>query len=607
MGRSHFYDPRLRPWYQRGRRAIRPLWSPVYQYSSDASVQLGIMATLALRDRRGHFAGVVGCDLSLHGLGQFLARLPLGPRSRVVIVDDAGLLVASSHRPVSFAVDGGLAQRLKAHQVDDPAVAAAIAHLTHHLGPLAARTEPAVLDFLHGGEIHFVDLAPLALANAPQWWLVLVVPEAEATRDLDTGTRQKLSRIYETLAALNDALERRVLDRTKALEASQAALHQSEERWQLALKGSGDGIWDWDIEGGSVFCSERWRVLFGYGEGEFDGTLAAFQRRIYPEDRARIEAQLADHLAGRTPTYSCEFRTRGRDGRSKWVHERGQALWNAQGRAVRLVGACSDIDARKQLEAELIHIKKLETIGQLTGRITHDFNNLLTVIHGNLALLKGALDRGGQGLDDATVGELVEDATGATLSGIALMRGLSTFARRQPLNPQHLDLGEFLPRFERTLRRLTPQNIALHTTVQRGLPPLYLDAALLENALLNLAINAHHAMPGGGNLRLNVDGVDVVDGEADLEPGRYVRLTVVDTGTGMDEVTAERALEPFFTTKGQGGTGLGLSSVHDFVKQSGGVLRLRSAPAQGTEVALYFPSTIGRGVPALEEPLARTV
>ncbi len=240
---------------------------------------------------------------------------------------------------------------------------------------------------------------------------------------------------------------------------------------------------------------------------------------------------------------------------------------------------------REQAMAQLFEAQKMDTIGQLTGGVAHDFNNLLMAMFGSLELLKKRMK------DDPKTQELIENALKGAERGASLTQRLLAFARRQELRREALSIPELVSSFEELLSRTIGPGISLKKELAPDLPPILGDANQLELAMLNLALNARDAMPGGGTLTISARAVSVPDEAAGrLRPGAYVSLSVEDTGHGMDEATQARAAEPFFTTKGLGkGTGLGLSMVHGLAGQLGGALLIESAPGVGTKVELVIP------------------
>ena len=310
------------------------------------------------------------------------------------------------------------------------------------------------------------------------------------------------------------------------------------------------------------------------------------ERHLHPDDRAHI-LPLLGRGAGPAPDREAEYRMVGHDGGTIWVHD--VMAWSAEPSAASLVhGFLIDISELRRRDHELAQAQKMEAIGQLTGGIAHDFNNLLTVIIGNTTLLKRRLgdDRDGVALATRTLE--------ASAQGAALIRQMLVFSRRQALEPTALDPRATVSQMVTLLRRTLGDNIEIRFVAGGGVGLIYVDAVQLESALLNLAVNARDAMPGGGSLTIAL-GAETVGAAAsglDLAPGDYVVLSVTDTGTGMTASVRERAFEPFFTTKEIGrGTGLGLSMVFGFVKQSGGHVTLASELRRGTTVKLYLPRT----------------
>ena len=257
---------------------------------------------------------------------------------------------------------------------------------------------------------------------------------------------------------------------------------------------------------------------------------------------------------------------------------------------------------RQEAEATLRQAQKMEAVGQLTGGIAHDFNNLLTIIIGNLDTVRRALaNAGNPGNVEELRGKLtkpVESALKGANSAAQLTQRLLAFSRRQALEPARVDLNRLVADVLEILRRSLGENISIETVLGAGLWPTFVDAPQVENAVLNLALNAKDAMPEGGCLTIETANVYLDDAYVrrfgDIEAGQYVLLCVSDTGAGIPNDVLDRVFEPFFTTKPQGeGSGLGLAMVHGFVKQSGGHVRVYSEPDQGTTVKIYLPRFIG--------------
>jgi signal transduction histidine kinase/CheY-like chemotaxis protein len=260
-------------------------------------------------------------------------------------------------------------------------------------------------------------------------------------------------------------------------------------------------------------------------------------------------------------------------------------VMNEVGEVVAMVPEAVEKTARIKAEQALLQVQKMEALGNLTGGIAHDFNNLLMAVQGSLELLRENMPQ------EPRLLRLVANAIAGAERGSALTRRMLAFARRQELNAQSIDLRRLVEDMTELLRRSLGPTIVLETYFGLRVPSIRADANQLEAALLNLAVNARDAMDGVGTLVIATDETWVQQGHASLAPGRYVRLSVSDSGSGMDEFMLKRAIEPFFTTKGVGkGTGLGLSMVHGLSEQLGGALVLRSRVDEGTTAEIWLPA-----------------
>ena len=316
-----------------------------------------------------------------------------------------------------------------------------------------------------------------------------------------------------------------------------------------------------------------------------------FSRFYTDEDRACGEPARSLAIAEREGRFEAEAWRLRKDGTRFWANVVIDAIRDQSGRLLGFAKITRDITERREAQLALertrealLQAQKVEAIGKLTGGVAHDFNNLLTVVLGSLDMLRRYLPG-----DDARVSGLLDNAVQGAQRGAALTQRMLAFARRQELDLRPVDLGELVRGMKDLLQRSLGSQIVIETRF-----PLALDAALadphqLETALLNLAVNARDAMPTGGSLIIAASGATAT-GDGGLRAGRYVRLTLTDTGEGMDEATLARATEPFFTTKGTGkGTGLGLSMVHGVVVQLGGQLLLSSKPGEGTTAEIWLP------------------
>ncbi|MBB5575959.1 hybrid sensor histidine kinase/response regulator [Rhizobium paranaense] len=327
--------------------------------------------------------------------------------------------------------------------------------------------------------------------------------------------------------------------------------------------------------------------LFGYRSDE---VLGQNVRMLMPSpDREAHDGYISHYLTTgerRIIGYGRVVRGQKKDG-STFPMELsvGEAISN--GKRI-FTGFIRDLTSRRRIEEELRQAQKMEAIGQLTGGLAHDFNNLLTVISGNLEMLEMTLSEERQR-------SLLHEAQGAADDGAKLTGQLLAFGRRQSLNPQALDVGSLVSGFSELLRRTLGETIELRTIVTGNHNHALVDGSQLQNALLNLALNARDAMPRGGRLTIEISkahlDIDYAQMYPHLRPGDFVLISVTDTGVGMSSEVKARAFEPFFTTKGVGsGTGLGLSMVYGFVKQLGGHVQLYSELGQGTSIRIFLPA-----------------
>lgn len=281
-----------------------------------------------------------------------------------------------------------------------------------------------------------------------------------------------------------------------------------------------------------------------------------------------------------------------RDGSFYRVSFTASPLRDERGEAVGTIIEARNIEKEKAAQEQLRHVQRLDAIGQLTGGVAHDFNNILAIIVGNLDLLRPELD------DNSEASELADEAIDAATRGAELVRRLLAYARKQHLEPAAIDLNERLPMIIALLRRSLGETIEIRVESAGDLWPAMVDATQVDDALVNLAINARDAMPHGGTLTIQTSNAhldeDYAASESEVVPGDYVSLTVTDTGGGMPQEVVARAFEPFFSTKEEGkGTGLGLSQVYGWVKQSGGHVKIYSEVGHGTTIRVYLPRAAG--------------
>jgi len=376
-----------------------------------------------------------------------------------------------------------------------------------------------------------------------------------------------------------------MFDRRFALLAQReaAALRKSEERFRSLYRGTPLPLHSLDREGRIEQVSQTWLDFLGYGEDEVLGRPLI---NFLTEESAR-RARQSDWptLITNDRLGPCEYRIVTKQGEFRDVVSTFKVERDAEGRFLHVLGGLTDVTKRKEAEEALRQAQKIEALGQLTGGIAHDFNNLLSVVIGNLELLQKRLP------EDPRMARLIESAIEGAQRGAGLTQRLLAFARRQDLRPAPVDVPGLVRGMTDLLQRSLGPTVRVQTHFPLHLPPAKVDANQLEMALLNLAVNARDAMPEGGTLDIEAEEIG---GDAQLPEGLpaggYVRLSLVDSGHGMDPDTLARASDPFFTTKGVGkGTGLGLSMVQGLAAQSGGKLVLTSMIERGTRVELYLP------------------
>lgn len=417
-------------------------------------------------------------------------------------------------------------------------------------------------------------------------------------------------------------------------EDSLKAQHNSEQRLQLALAATDAvGTWDWNIGEDRFIADAHFAALHGVDPSDAGRLpISDYLNGVHPEDRGMV-ARSIKHCITHGSEYAEEYRLLQADGRVRWVFARGRCYNDQHGRPTRFLGAALDLTERKNTEQALRHLnenleervaqrtqalaeanlrlqnemfereraedalrhaQKMEAVGQLTGGIAHDFNNMLTGIIGSLDLMQRYIAAG----RSEEIGRFTDVAVSSAHRAAALTHRLLAFSRRQSLDRRPLDPNQLVVSLEDLFRRTKGAHIELKVQLGRDIWPVNTDASQLENALLNLVINARDAMPDGGQLLIEtansyLDGTDITTLEP-VKAGDYVMLGVRDNGSGMAPKILAKAFDPFFTTKPIGqGTGLGLSMIYGFAQQSGGHVTIQSEPGQGTCVRLYLPRLHG--------------
>ena len=384
--------------------------------------------------------------------------------------------------------------------------------------------------------------------------------------------------------------------------AAEEELRRGQEQFRLLVQGVTDyAICMLDTKGLVSSWNLGAQRIKGYAPGEIIGQ--HFSRFYTDEDRAAGAPQEALETARRDGRFEKEGQRVRKDGTRFWAHVIIDAITNDAGEPIGFAKITRDITERRQAQEKLektrealLQSQKMEAVGQLTGGIAHDFNNLLMAVLGSLELVRKRLP------DDGRTRSLLENAVEGARRGVSLTKRMLAFARRQELKQERIDVAELVRGMAELMQRSLGPGIEIETRFPLAALPVIADANQLEMALLNLAVNARDAMPEGGQIIISAREESILSANG-LRPGQYIALTITDRGTGMDQATLARAMEPFFTTKGLGrGTGLGLSMVHGFAEQSGGRFTLCSQQGEGTTAEIWLPMAEDVVRPAVGQP-----
>jgi PAS domain S-box-containing protein len=407
--------------------------------------------------------------------------------------------------------------------------------------------------------------------------------ETVLLREYNEALIRKLEQKTLELENTNRALQRDITAR----QFAEAALRESEAQFRQLAESIEDAFWLCDLDLRIEYVSPAYATIWGRSTQSLHDHPTSWLEAIHQEDRKRVSASLSGYSAG---GWEETFRILRPDGSVRWVRSRAFPVRDETGALCRVAGISRDITEYRRLEDQFRQAQKMEAVGQLAGGVAHDFNNLLSVILSYASLALRELEPGTRLHSD--IGEIYRAGERAS----DLTRQLLAFGRRQMLQPAVLELGRVVADMETMLRHLLGEDIELDIEARDQQSRVFADKTQVEQVVLNLAVNARDAMPGGGRLSIRVTPVNATEAfvatRQGLPTGDYVALVVTDSGMGMDAGTRERLFEPFFTTKERGkGTGLGLSTVYGIVKQSHGHVSVQSEPGAGATFEVFFPRT----------------
>ena len=502
------------------------------------------------------------------------AAIPSGPL-RLLHLEDNASDAASLHDILSAA---GLASHI-VHVSDRSAFEVALDAESYHL----------ILCDFNVPDYDGVSALTIARDRQPDVPVIVISSaegEDQAVKCLHLGATDYL--LKQRLGRLPNAVWRAIAqaEEQRHLRVAESELRASEQRFRLLAQHSREVFWFVGLNPERLlYVSPAIEEIWGVPAARFYENVGLWQSAIHPEDRARVRTAWRACATGEESRFDIEYRVIHTDGSTRLVASTGLVFVDDSRGGAQISGIARDITAQTKLEQELRQSHRMDGIGQLAGGIAHDFNNLLTVIQGNSDLALDELD------PSSVVHADIREIKRAATSAAALTKQLLAFSRRQILRPRPVEMRAVALSVEGMLSRLIGDNIDLVLDLAHERGCVMADPGQLEQVIINLTVNARDAMPDGGRITIGTDSLwRHPHGNAAAAMLPYERLTVTDSGTGMDRSTRERIFEPFFTTKAVGrGTGLGLSTVHGIVKQSDGELEVSSAPGLGTTFMIYFP------------------
>jgi PAS domain S-box-containing protein len=397
------------------------------------------------------------------------------------------------------------------------------------------------------------------------------------------------------------ALEGFISDVTKT-KHMEIALTESDERFNLAMEASRDGIFDWNLVTNAIYYSPGWKKMLGYPYHELPNDFSVWEKLTSPEDVKRSWKMQKELVNGERNRFEIEFKMKHKDGHWVDILSRANAYFDEKGKPVRIVGTHVDISQRKRMEEALHHALKMESIGTLAGGIAHDFNNILGIILGNTELALEDVPEWNPGRQN-----LAEVKT-ACLRAKGVVQQILSFSHKSEIHHEQFNPALVVEDSLKLIRSSLPTSIDIQKNISGNIHDMIGDSTQLHQIVINLCTNAAHAMEiNGGLLDVSLENIivdaDTIGRHSELTSGPHVRLRVRDTGEGIPADAVDRVFDPYFTTKEVGkGTGLGLSVVHGIVTRHQGEISVESALGRGTTFEILFPAVLKRAPAKFSKP-----
>ena len=615
------FDARNRSWFTMALHENGNLvrTDPFEVFTGD---NVSISTSVVVLDNYGDIAGVVSCDVFLSYIDDFLETIIIGEDGVVFITDREGNVLTSS---VSRDSSNG-SSFIPARQHVNQFISETAIHVDSVFGGFSGISSTVDFTIEELGRNCFTQVVPFHDSLGKTYFVVTAIQDSDFLSFLERNNRNTfLILAFSLLVALLTGMfvakliskplkDLRVTVRkmikgeekdfashwmeevnelsadfsrlARRLRITMNDLRQSEESMDLALKGIGAATWDWNLLTGDITVNDRWADIIGYTLSEISPVTEEFWKsRIHQEDIEDTYRLLGDHFAGVTESYESTFRLKHSNGSWIWVVNKGTVLERDESeKPLRMTGIHLDISPRKRAEIERKRLQiqvdkaqKLKSIGQLAGGVAHDLNNLLTPIIGYAEILLADLS---EDCNPRPYREILR----AGKSAQGLVNQLLAFGRKQVLELEVIDLNLVVSDYMNLLRRTIREDISISFNLHKSPLPVYGDPRQLEQVLTNLAVNAQDAMPSGGNMIIHTSF-----SESNGLKKKCAILQVSDDGNGMDDETLSKIYEPFFSTKGDMGTGLGLATVYGIVQQHDGTISVESSPGTGSSFTILFP------------------